>query len=300
MLDHKENKMFVAVAKGLVLSGIALFALFALFAPPASADLLDEVPVEPKPVGGDKDTKSDSNADTTVNSSKNSGNAKKAKKSKSPFRANFPIRKPGSKSPSKKGNKAAKKPASSTGSSKVTPAAKPSVPKPKTSRSVLAPTKKKKVKKDAGKQPVHFESNGARGIRDKGKFELIDNVVVTQGTMRMEADKATVFADQKTNDVKTVHATGKVKLFQEDEETGERLKAFGDKMVFDNVKRTVILSGNARLWRGPSLIRGKKITYELDTGWIYADKIVGEMRSGEEAQKDAESKKKSKSTEKEK
>ena len=156
----------------------------------------------------------------------------------------------------------------------------PIIAKPKnTSRSVLAPSKKRKPKKNAEKEPVHFESDGARGIRDKGKFELIDNVIVTQGTMRMEADKATVFVDTETNDVKTVHAVGKVKLFQEDAETGERLKAFGDEMVFDNIKRTVILSGNARLWRGPSLVKGKQITYELDTGWIYADRVVGELQN---------------------
>jgi lipopolysaccharide export system protein LptA len=266
LLDPLKNKFVYGIS-----------VLFLLSAPLAKGDLLDEEEEVSAPV-------KTPDAGKTNSKSVPSG-VKPQKKAPTlpPFiRKSKPLKKPGAKSPQ---NSAAP----STKSSPALP--KTNVAKPaKTSRSVLAPTKKKKKKKNAEKEPVRFESNGARGIRDKGKFELIDDVVITQGTMRMEADQAIIYVDQESNDVKTVHATGNVKLFQEDEETGERLKAFGEKMVFNNIKRNIVLSGNARLWRGPSLVRGKKIIYELDTGWIYADKVVGEMHADDAGKKTGDEK----------
>jgi lipopolysaccharide transport protein LptA len=128
------------------------------------------------------------------------------------------------------------------------------------------------------KQPVKFESRGLKGLREKGWVELESQVVVTQGNLRMEADKAQVFYDEAQKDVLKVLAEGNVKISNVDENTGEKLKAYGDQVVFHNKDRTVILEGNARLWRGEdSVIRGKKIVYELDTGWIRADRVAGEL-----------------------
>ena len=83
-----------------------------------------------------------------------------------------------------------------------------------------------------------------------------------------------------------VVADGNVKIFNLDENTGEKLKAFGDQVLFLNKDRVVIMQGNARLWRGEdSMIRGKKITYEMDTGWIKADRVAGELNPSEKDQK---------------
>lgn len=135
------------------------------------------------------------------------------------------------------------------------------------------------------KQPVQFESKGLQALKEKGTAELIDDVVVTQGTMRMEADKAKIYYDDNVKDVVRVVAEGNVKIFKIDEETGEKIKAFGDRVEFDNKLRTVVLDGNPRLWRGADLVRGKKIIYELDTGWIRADRVAGEVHPQEDKKK---------------
>lgn len=159
------------------------------------------------------------------------------------------------------------------------------------SQTILEPKAKTKQKGkktpavDDSKQPVHFESKGLQALKEKGTAELIDDVVVTQGTMRLEADKAKIFYDDEVKDVVRVVAEGNVKIFKIDEETGEKIKAFGDKVEFDNKLRTVILDGNPRLWRGADLVRGKKITYELDTGWIRADRVAGEVHPQEDKKK---------------
>jgi lipopolysaccharide export system protein LptA len=135
---------------------------------------------------------------------------------------------------------------------------------------------------DDSKQPVHFESKGLRALKEKGTAELIQDVVVTQGTLRLEADKAKIYYDDDVKDVVRVVAEGNIKIFKVDEESGEKIKAFGDRVEFDNKARTVVLEGNARLWRGADLVRGKKITYELDSGWIKADRVAGEVHPPEE------------------
>lgn len=131
----------------------------------------------------------------------------------------------------------------------------------------------------AKNEPVHFESKGLRGLREKGTVELIEDVVVTQGDLRMEADRAQIFYDENQREVMKVVATGNVKMFNVDKSTGEKMKAFCNEVHFLNSERTVVMEGNARLWRGTqSVIRGKKITYEIDSGWIKADRVAGELQ----------------------
>ena len=57
----------------------------------------------------------------------------------------------------------------------------------------------------------------------------------------------------------------------------------GTGAIMENLHKynKVILKGNARLWRGPDLVRGKQITYELDTGWIRAERVVGKVQPGD-------------------
>ncbi len=142
----------------------------------------------------------------------------------------------------------------------------------------------KKTAKPKKEEPVHFDSKGLKGLRDKGMVELMQDVVVTQGDMRMEADHAQVFFDEGAKDkkdrglIKVIADGNPVKIYGIDEHSGDRFRAFGNQAVFLNKERTVVLEGNARLWRGDdSVVRSKKITYEMNTGWIRADKVAGEV-----------------------
>ena len=131
-------------------------------------------------------------------------------------------------------------------------------------------------------QPVHFESKGLKGLREKGMVELVDDVIVTQADLKLEAQHAQVFFDEASKDVLKVIADGNVKIYGVDENSGEKFKAFGNQAVFLNKDRIVVLEGNARLWRGEdSVIRSKKITYEMETGWIKADRVAGELVPGD-------------------
>jgi lipopolysaccharide transport protein LptA len=139
-------------------------------------------------------------------------------------------------------------------------------------------------KDDVGtpREPVHFESKGLRGLKEKGTVELIEEVIITQGELRLEADRAKIFYDESQKEVARVLAEGNVKIFNVERSTGEKMRAFSNQVEFLNKNRTVIMEGNARLWRGTqSVIRGKKITYEIDSGWIKGDRVAGELQPEE-------------------
>lgn len=205
----------------------------------AWADLLDEAPAT-APVTGDTPSKANNPA---VGSEGSKGNAEKKK---------------------------------------TKPTTTPSQAKPTNKGTVtLAPKggagKAQKPAVDDEKQPVQFESKGLRALKEAGTAELIDNVIVTQGSMRLEADRAKVYYDDAAKDVRRVIAEGNVKVFKVDADSGEQIKAFGERGEFDNELRVVVLEGDARLWRGADLVRGKKISYELESGWIKADRVAGEV-----------------------
>ena len=129
------------------------------------------------------------------------------------------------------------------------------------------------------KKPVNFTSQGLKGLREKGLVELVKDVLVTQGDLKIEADNAQVYFSEDTKEVQRIVALGQpVKMSNIDPNSGEKLEAYGNQIVFDNSDRVVHLEGNARIKKGSnSTIKGKKITYELDSGWIRADKVAGEI-----------------------
>lgn len=129
------------------------------------------------------------------------------------------------------------------------------------------------------KLPVHFSSQGLKGLREKGLVELVQDVVVTQGEFKLEADNAQVYFGEQSKEVHKVVAVGQpVKITNVDPNTGERIEASGNQVLFNNEERLVFLEGNAKIKKGSqSTIKGKKISYELDSGWIKADRVAGEV-----------------------
>lgn len=136
--------------------------------------------------------------------------------------------------------------------------------------------KKKNEKKDEAKhEPINFQSDNLTGVRHDGVVELIENVVVTQADLRLEANKAKIFFEEKSKEVKNLFAFGNVKITKKDEVSGKPIKAFGDTAEFDNEKQIMTLRGDAKLYKGDDVINGNVIFYNLKTGWIKAEQVKG-------------------------
>jgi len=109
---------------------------------------------------------------------------------------------------------------------------------------------------------------------------LTGHVLINQGGFRLEANEATIYFKKKSREPYKVVAKGGVKVFQAGTQTTSRMTAQCSEAVFFNAERKVILRGSAKLWHGDDFVSGKQITYELDTGWIKAERVEGVVLPG--------------------
>lgn len=93
------------------------------------------------------------------------------------------------------------------------------------------------------------------------------DVQVVQGDIRLDSDLLTVRYSEKSGkqDVEAVQADGHVRIQQ-----GARV-AKGEKAIFDQASRTLILTGNAELNDGPNQLTG-------DTVVVYPDQSKMEVK----------------------
>ena len=162
-------------------------------------------------------------------------------------------------------------------------------PSKKTPTGSSGETSKKKSKptkdrKSASRAPIKLKSDGrSTYTKDGGVIYLRKNVVITQEELRLQADEAEVHVDVKKKDdrVKRVEISGSVKVSKFSDDPTERIVAHGDRAIFSNRKQNVRLMGNARLFKGGHLIKGKEIVYDIQTGLITVDQAQGVVQPEE-------------------
>jgi lipopolysaccharide export system protein LptA len=134
-----------------------------------------------------------------------------------------------------------------------------------------------KISADA---PIKLKSKGAKANRQQGLIELVRDVVITQGPLELKSDKAKIFSDQVTKEVIKADVTGNVQINRKANAKDDQISAKADHALFLNKKRVVIMRGNASLLKDGTLLKGRKITYDLKTGWINLEGAEGVMQPG--------------------
>jgi len=135
----------------------------------------------------------------------------------------------------------------------------------------------------ARKEPVKLKSKGLKAHKDSGYVELTESVQLTQANLKMNSDYAKVFLDKNTNEVSRAEILGNVHIEKESSIETERITADADRAQFSNAERKIVLQGNASLLKDGALLRGKKIIYDLTTGWITFEGAEGVMQQGQES-----------------
>ena len=166
----------------------------------------------------------------------------------------------------------------------------PAIQQPSNQKPKSKPAGKKfgKGKQDSGKEhnknaPIQWKADGLKGTRSGQLVELQKNVVVTQADVHMTADRAKIYFNE-ADEVERVQALGNVRMRKKAELAKDQMSARGDEAIFMAVQRKVTLKGNAVLWRGGDVVKGKKIDYELDSGWIKVERVEGVVAPGEKPQ----------------
>jgi lipopolysaccharide transport protein LptA len=146
------------------------------------------------------------------------------------------------------------------------------------------PSRRVKQDGDPRKEPIHIKSDGqASYAKNGGLIHITQNVVISQSDLRFQADEAKVWVKEgdAEENIEKVECVGNVKVSKYSEDPAEKVTARGQKALFYNDQRKVVLQGDARLWRGGHLIKGAQITYNLDDGMITVDRAEGVVQPEE-------------------
>jgi len=93
---------------------------------------------------------------------------------------------------------------------------------------------------------------------------FIDDVLLTQGTIKITGDKLTVIRGAEA-DHEIMIAEGKVATFYQTQDDGKPLDAQANAIRYDVAKAKITLTGNAQVKQLDSKINGSKIIYFLET-----------------------------------
>ena len=113
-------------------------------------------------------------------------------------------------------------------------------------------------------KPINFQGDTGGGNAESKTGELSGNVVVTQGTLSIHADRI-VFHQNPDNSLSAT-AYGKPVTFREKRDgVDEYYDGYAQRVVYDGQKRVVELFDNALLKKGSDEIRSNYISYNAAT-----------------------------------
>lgn len=124
---------------------------------------------------------------------------------------------------------------------------------------------------DVGQEIKISSSRQAADLKNK-IFSYIDNVIVAQGTLKINADLVQVIA-QAENDDKVYIAKGTPATFKQTLEDGTPINLQADEIRYEPANNIVVISGNALLTQEGSEVSGDKITYNFETEYVNAESL---------------------------
>lgn len=118
-------------------------------------------------------------------------------------------------------------------------------------------------------QPLDVHAGGLDGLISQHGDTLLTDVIITQGTLRIEAAHATV--SRENGNVTRVVLLGEPALLQQENDDGVLMKAQANRIQYDTSSETVLLTGAVRIDQGRDVFRGARVTYDTRNGHISGD-----------------------------
>ena len=110
-------------------------------------------------------------------------------------------------------------------------------------------------------QPIHIESDQQSLDMQGNVVTFTGNVVVTQGSIKINADKVVVTRPGGEQGKEVIDGYGNPATFYQMQDSGKPVKGRASTMHYELAKDFVVLTGNAYLEQLDSNITGDKITY---------------------------------------
>ncbi|MFZ7188128.1 lipopolysaccharide transport periplasmic protein LptA [Avibacterium avium] len=113
-------------------------------------------------------------------------------------------------------------------------------------------------------QPINIESNNQSLDMENQTVTFTDNVVITQGSILIKADKVVITRPpENSNNKETVDAYGRPVTFHQLLDDGKPVDGKANKVHYDLGTEFLTLTGNAELKQLDSKITGQLITYDV-------------------------------------
>mgnify|MGYP001129138807 CR=1 FL=1 len=117
-----------------------------------------------------------------------------------------------------------------------------------------------------GLRPIEITSSHMDMNMKERKMEFVGDVIARQGDVTITCDKLTAYYGKDKQEVKRIVAQGGVRITQK-----ERV-AVSDRAEYDNVQRSLRLTGKPRVWQGSDVIEGEEILVFLAEGRVKVKK----------------------------
>ena len=120
-------------------------------------------------------------------------------------------------------------------------------------------------------QPIQLVADKVTYNEKTGLSTYSGNVIIDQGTMRLQANSIVAMSSNDKKGIETITATGSPARFQQKVDTNKGLaKGHADKIVYNAQTGIVTLTGNALLEQDGSSIKGAVLRYSMNKGDIEA------------------------------
>jgi lipopolysaccharide export system protein LptA len=141
---------------------------------------------------------------------------------------------------------------------------------------MIAPSAAEKADR---KQKVNINSIDFEGDQGKGVYKLSRNVVVTQGTLKITADRADIRTTEEEQYFAVLSAKPAV-CFRQRTDNGNWAQGVSERIEYDSQRGIVELFGNAILFVGDDETRANYIVYNTQLGTYEARDSKDKKTSG--------------------
>jgi lipopolysaccharide export system protein LptA len=138
--------------------------------------------------------------------------------------------------------------------------------------SPYSPTAEERATKGLGfdlresSQPIRIKSDGLEWDYKGHVVTFKGNVIAHQEDVTLYSDRMIVYYDETTSEVTQIVAEGAVRIVQLDR------RATGEKAVFHNAKKKIVLTGRPVVRQGKNVVIGEKITILIDRDWVEVER----------------------------
>lgn len=114
-------------------------------------------------------------------------------------------------------------------------------------------------------QPINVESIEQTADLQANTLTFIGDVVATQGSIKLKADKVEVTRDGQKGNLKSIIAHGSPVTFEQQQDNGRFIHARAQTLSYLPDSTKIVLQGRVTIWQGESKMTGERIEYNITT-----------------------------------